>query len=208
MDSPSHITAIILAAGASTRMGAPKQLLPWRGRSLLRHAAETALASCCRPVVVVLGAHAERLAEEVNDLPLQIVYNAAWSQGVGTSIRAGIDAVQSQAQAALLMLCDQPLLTSALLDELVAARSRTGKQIVASQYAGTAGVPALFARAYFADLLALDGDVGARRVIARHPDDTHLLSFPEGEFDVDAPAEYEQVLRKAQCEATTDVRRA
>ena len=193
----SNIAAIILAAGASERMGEPKQLLPFQGRSLLRHAALTALASRCRSVFIVLGAQAERLAEEVNDLAVQIVENPAWADGMGTSIRAGIAALSVEnTDGALLMLCDQPLITAATLDELVTLYEQAQPSAVASAYAGALGVPALFSRALFPELLALPGQAGAKQVLLRHQAHVKAVAVAAGQLDVDTPADYAR-LRQA-----------
>ncbi|MFC7666147.1 NTP transferase domain-containing protein [Hymenobacter humi] len=113
---PGTVALLLLAAGASTRMGQPKQLLPYRGRTLLRHAAETAVATGCRPVVLVTGAVHDALAAEIADLPIQVIHNPEWKTGMASSIRAGvIAAAQFQPTAYLIMLSDQPLVTPELL---------------------------------------------------------------------------------------------
>jgi len=194
-DPVPRIGLVILAAGASTRMGIPKQLLAFRGRSLLRHAAEEALASGCRPVIVVLGAQAERLQEEVSGLPVRVVVNARWAEGMGTSIRAGIEALTADpgvevVEAAVLAVCDQPYFSARIVRELIAAREQTGSAIAAAGYEGARGVPALFSRALFPELLALEGHEGARRVIQAHPDETLAVPFPEGAIDLDTPEDH------------------
>lgn len=191
----ADIAIVILAAGASTRLAVAKQLLTFRGRSLLRQAAEEALAAGGHPVLVVLGAHAARFHEEIGDLPVSVVVNARWSEGMGTSIRAGIEALTAavdshEVVAAVLTVCDQPFLSAALLRELITAHQRSGRALVATTYAGTRGVPALFSRSLFPELLALHGHEGARRVIQAHPDDTLVVPFPEGAFDIDTAEDY------------------
>jgi molybdenum cofactor cytidylyltransferase len=193
------IGLVILAAGASTRMGAAKQLLPFRGRSLLRHATEEALASGCRPIVVVLGAHAEQLEQEISELPVRVVVNGRWSEGMGTSIQAGIEALTAGAGgdevvAAILAVCDQPFFSAGIIHELIAAHERSGRALVAATYEGTRGVPALFGRCLFPELTALDGHEGARRVIQAHPDETLAVPFPEGARDVDTPEDYARLM--------------
>lgn len=182
---------ILLAAGASVRMGEPKQLLSFQGQTLLRRAAETALASACRPVVVVLGAHSARLQPELNGLDLHVVANAHWKHGVGSSIRAGVTALLStphpEVEAVVLMLCDQPLLTAAHLNALIAAYEVNGSALIASEYAQTLGAPALFPRALFPQLLQLQGTVGAHQLILSQRASTVPLPFPEGELDLDTP---------------------
>jgi molybdenum cofactor cytidylyltransferase len=179
---------MILAAGASTRLGRPKQLLAFRGRTLLRHAAETARASLCRPVVVVLGAFAERLNRELAGLPVTVAMNPQWNEGMSSSIRAGLKALAPEREgpdAVVIMLCDQPLVSAQFLDRLVAVRQTSGKGIVAAEYGGEAGVPALFSRAYFPELAALSGCRGAKPVIARHAKYTERIPLPEAALDID-----------------------
>jgi molybdenum cofactor cytidylyltransferase len=179
---------IILAAGASARLGQPKQLLPFRGRSLLRHAAETALGSVCRPVVVVLGALADRLQTELTALPVTVALNSVWAEGMASSIRAGLKAVASGTaapDAVVIMLCDQPLITSGMLNQVVHVHRSEERGIVASAYEGTLGVPALFSRKYFPELDSLRGDQGAKRIIVKHENDQARIPLPEAAFDVD-----------------------
>jgi molybdenum cofactor cytidylyltransferase len=185
---------IILAAGSSARLGQPKQLLPFRGRSLLRHAAETALGSVCRPVVVVLGARADRLQTELAGLLVTVVLNPTWTEGMASSIRVGLAALASETRvpdAVVLMLCDQPLVTSAMLDHLVNVHRSEARGIVASAYEETMGVPALFSRKYFPELASLVGDQGAKRIIVKHENDLARISLPEAAFDVDRIEEAE-----------------
>ncbi|MGA2556068.1 MAG: nucleotidyltransferase family protein [Verrucomicrobiota bacterium] len=179
---------IILAAGASTRLGRPKQLLPFRGRSLLRHAAETALASSCRPVVVVLGAFADRLGRELSGLPVTIAMNPQWQEGISSSIRAGLKALPPERtgpDAVLIMLCDQPLVPAQFLDRLLAVHQSSGSGIVAAEYGGQPGVPALFSRDYFAELAALCGSGGAKPIIVKHAKLSRRIPLPEAALDID-----------------------
>lgn len=184
----SRAGLVLLAAGGSRRLGSPKQLLrDAGGKSLVRRAAETALGSLCRPVAVVLGADAEAAAAELADLPLTIRINPEWQTGLASSLRAGLDALLEHGplDAAVVMLCDQPRVTSALLNSLLTVSAETGHQIAACEYGGTLGVPALFARSLFPDLQALTGDEGARRVIRAYPGPIARLSFPGGVLDID-----------------------
>ena len=200
MNAKRKIGALVLAAGASRRMGRPKQLLPYRGRSLLRHAAETAAASRCQFVTVVLGAHAENLRRELGNLLMprivQIVENPGWADGLGSSIAVGVRALitaEERVEALVIMLCDQPLISAQFIDKLVETYERTGKTIVASEYKGTTGVPALFDNALFTELMALGEDSGAKHVIAKHKDDVARVPFAEGAIDIDTPQEYERL---------------
>ena len=200
MNVERKIGALVLAAGASRRMGRPKQLLLYRGRSLLRHAAQTAAASRCRPVAVVVGASAESLTGELSELllqrALQVVENTGWMEGVGSSIAVGVRALiaaEEDVEALVIMLCDQPLISAQFIDKLAETYERTGKPIVASEYKWTIGVYALFDRALFTELMALGGDCGEKGVIAKHKDDVEPVPFPEGAIDIDTPQEYERL---------------
>jgi molybdenum cofactor cytidylyltransferase len=173
-------------------MGEPKQLLRLAGQSLLHRAASTALSSSCRPVIVVLGAHADKLRQELIGLDVLAEENPVWLNGIGTSVRCGIEAVRRQhgVDSAILMLCDQPLVTPQLLDQLVAAHRQTGAPIVACEYSDTVGVPALFSRGLFDELTAIGESAGAKQVIARHADDVVRVPFPAAAFDVDTPEDF------------------
>ncbi len=186
-----RIALILLAAGASTRLGQPKQLLPFRGRSLLRHAAETALATLCRPVVVVLGAGAESLQTELAGMPVVVAVNSSWAEGMSSSLRAGLEAASEPAEpdALVIMLCDQPLITSAMLNQLVTTHRSKKRGIVASEYGDALGVPALFTRRHFPELRLLQGDQGARKIIVNHKYDLARIPLPEAAFDVDSVEE-------------------
>ncbi|MGA9767959.1 MAG: nucleotidyltransferase family protein [Blastocatellia bacterium] len=187
---------VILAAGASTRLGRPKQLLMVDECSLLRRAIESALASVCQPIAVVLGAFATRLIEELIDLPAYVVINPHWEKGMSSSIRIGIDALEAglKIEAAIIMLCDQPFVTAEIIDDLVAAYRATGRQIVASEYGGTLGAPALFGRPLFADLKMLEEAEGAKKVINEHASQVLRIPFAQGAIDIDTPMDYARFL--------------
>ncbi|HYL82397.1 MAG TPA: nucleotidyltransferase family protein [Candidatus Acidoferrum sp.] len=192
----SAVGIVILAAGASTRMGVPKQLLRHRGLCLIRHAAETALGSTCRPVVIVLGANAEQIRPEVEGLSVQVVQNPHWAQGLGSSIRAGVEVLASAAdppEAVVLTLCDQPLVCSKDLEALVTVYRSTQRSIVASQYAETLGVPALFAQSVLPELLHLAGDAGAKQVIQRHLATVWPVPCPHAAVDLDTLEDYDAI---------------
>jgi len=187
---------ILLAAGGSSRLGHPKQLLPFQGRTLLRHAAQTALASRCRPIVVVLGAQPDRLRPELAGLEVLVAENPGWESGMGSSIRAGLAALEMYAPnltGIVLMLCDQPLISSASLNTLVQSHVDADCPLVASEYGGTRGVPAFFSRVLFSELRALPDAQGAKQIIARHASETIALPLPAGVWDVDTAADYERL---------------
>jgi molybdenum cofactor cytidylyltransferase len=198
--SGPRIGAVVLAAGESVRMGEPKQLLRYEGETLLGRAALAALGSSCRPVVVVLGSNAEELRNEVDSTRARFVVNGEWAEGMSSSIRRGLHALDEsvpgevEVEAAVFLLCDQPLVTSEVIERLVGAY-RTGRApLVVSEYEArgekTLGVPALFGRQLFAELKELRGAEGAKRVIARHAAEAEVVAVPEAAFDVDTPDDY------------------
>lgn len=188
------VAAVILAAGASSRMGSPKQTLRYRGESLLRRAALAALGAGCRPVVVVTGAHAELSRRELEGLGVREAFNPYWETGMASSVRAGVEALAgADADGVVLMLCDQPHVTAEVISGLVAAHRATLRSVVASAYGGGFGVPALFGRTLFAELAQLEGAAGARQVIKRHASEAHFLPFPGGETDVDTPDDFSRL---------------
>ena len=192
----STVGLVILAAGASTRLGTPKQLLHYEGDSLLRRVVKTAIASNCDPIVVVLGAYAERMKLEISSLAVHVVKNSHWAKGMGTSIRAGITALNIQSpnlKAAIVLVCDQPFVSAQLIDRLIEQHDATAKPIVASSYEETLGVPALFSCSFFSKLIALDGSEGARHLIQRYCSETAYVLFPQGQIDIDTPNDYEQL---------------
>ena len=191
----SSVGLIILAAGASTRMGTPKQLLLYQERSFVRHIAEVAIASVCQPIAVVLGANAKRIKPEITHLPVHVVENQQWAEGMSSSLRVGLKAlltVTHNLEAVAIALCYQPFVSSPMLDQIVEAYHFTGKAIIASEYAGTLGVPALFSHTLFSELLALKNTEGAKQIIKKHIQEVFSVPFPEGAIDIDTPKDYEQ----------------
>ncbi|WP_072008510.1 NTP transferase domain-containing protein [Hymenobacter sp. IS2118] len=198
--APSGAVALLLlAAGASTRMGRPKQLLSYRGRTLLRHAAETAVATGCAPLVLVTGALHDSLAAEVADLPFQVVHNPDWESGMASSIQAGLNAtVASQPSAYLVMLADQPLVTPEHLRQLVTTQRQSRAAVVATAYGDTLGVPAVFDQSLLSALHELRGAQGAGRLIASQGIAAGRLAFPDGLLDVDTPEAYAALLARTE----------
>jgi molybdenum cofactor cytidylyltransferase len=189
----SDIGLILLAAGGSTRMGRAKQLLVFKGRSLLRRAAEEGVASGCRPVVVVLGDRPEEMRGELAGLEVQIVVNDRWRVGMGASIRRGMEEVQGA--AVVVMLCDQPFVTAEVIGQLIKTFRESGKAVCASSYAGTFGPPCLFAASEFERLRGMPEEQGAKRLIAAAAD-VALVPFEKGAVDVDTVEDYERILNE------------
>ena len=191
-DSSGPVALLLLAAGASTRMGQPKQLLPYHGRTLLRHAAETAVASGCAPIVLVTGALHEELLPEIAGLPIRAVRNAEWATGMASSLKAGLAAVAvANPAAVLVMLTDQPLVTPGLLRQLMAQQRQTRAPAVAAAYGDTLGVPAVFGQLLFLQLQQLHGAQGAGRLLAALGANVESVDFPAGLLDIDTPEQYD-----------------
>jgi molybdenum cofactor cytidylyltransferase len=187
----AHVAAVLLAAGGSRRLGRPKQLVKLAGKSLVRRAAEAALAAGCAPLFVVLGACADEVAAELAGLDARTVANAGHAEGIASSIRAGIAAAGSATPAcdgALLLVVDQPRVDAILLARVLEAFRQGGaRDPVACTYAGSVGVPALFPRSLFPELAALRGDRGARSVLEARRDAVREVPFAEGGVDIDTP---------------------
>ena len=189
------IGAVVLAAGGSARLGQAKQLLPYRGQTLVRRSAQAALKAGCAPVIVVLGFEHERISAQLCDLPVEIAHNQHWERGMGSSLRLGVQAA-SDCDALVLLACDQPHVTPEVVQRLVETHRKTNRPIVASAYAATRGVPALFTRARFPALLSLADERGAKSIItAAGEEEVALIDFPEGAIDIDTRQDYEQAIR-------------
>jgi len=184
-------------------MGVTKQLLNFGGKPLVRRMAETALASNCSHVIVVIGARCDRVRDALEGLPLQFVENPAWEQGIGSSLRAGIVAAgEAGVNAALVMLADQPFVTTAILNQLIHSYQSTGLPVVACRYAGTVGVPALFAKELFSHLAAVPVDQGCKALLLAHREHARFLDCPEAAADLDTPADYIDALTQLSVLAT------
>lgn len=175
-------------------MGKPKQLLPVGTKSLLEHAVDAGLESGAWPVVVVLGAHAAEIRPVLARRPVLIAENAAWAEGMASSIRAGlavISAFSTRIDAVLFALCDQPAFSAGMIGQFIATRESTGRNLIAARYQGHLGAPALFNRIHFPALTALVGDEGARKLIAQLPaDEIAAIDLPELACDLDTPEDY------------------
>lgn len=191
------VAAIILAAGASRRLGRPKQLLGHAGETLVERALRLAAEAGAMPVLAVLGAHFAPICASIEFNEAIPVFNEHWEQGMSTSIQAGLNeaAVRApEAQGVLLMSCDQPRLTTDHLRSLLAEfAAQPTPSIVASSYAGALGVPAVFPRSVFPALRNLRGDKGARALLMEPPCPLVALAFNGGEVDIDLPSDLEQL---------------
>lgn len=190
-----QIAGVVLAAGGSSRLGWPKQLLPWRGKPLVYTVAKTALSAGLSPVVVVIGSHGEEVKQALRDLPVTFVHNPEWEAGQSASVKAGLRALPEMVGGAVFLLSDQPQIPVTLIRLLVETHAQTLSPIVAPQVDGQRGNPVLFDRDTFADFMALEGDAGGRRLFSHHQAtwvewyDRDLL------LDVDTPEDYEKLLK-------------
>ena len=162
------ISAIVLAAGESTRMGFSKLLLQIKGKSLLQHVIDNALQSKVSEVIVVLGAEATKLRREIKQSQVQIIENASYKEGLSTSLKVGLQAVSPRAQAVLVLLADQPLVSHAIIDTLIDKYEESASIMVAPVYNGKRGNPVLFDSSLFPDLIRVTGDSGGREIIEKH----------------------------------------
>ena len=186
-DTGEGLHAVVLAAGASTRFGSPKQLVRVAGRPLLHSALARAADVAGSAVSVVLGAHAAELTPLLTHSQALIVINRDWREGIASSIRAGVSRLPPSCNAVLLMLADQAAVTAEDLKRLVSAWRRQPDYIVAARYGMTTGVPAVFPRSVFSDLTALRGDTGARALLQRNPDRVVRVPMASAAIDIDTP---------------------
>jgi molybdenum cofactor cytidylyltransferase len=196
MTNTKRIGAIILAAGGSTRMGSPKQLLRFEGTTLLRRAASSAIDAECDPVVVVTGAASQDVLGELDGLDIDEISNAEWPTGMASSIKVGLDEItraDPDVDAVVMLVCDQPHVTAELIRLLITAYHARTKSIVASTYGQDFGVPALFDKQHFEELTELEGDRGAKTIIKKHIADAEFVDFPEGVIDVDTADDFRQL---------------
>ena len=193
-----EIGIIVLAAGSSSRMGRSKQLLEIDGQPLLCRCVEHALAASPSRVVVVLGANEKPHRGLLEKLPVEIVSNFYWKTGMGSSIKTGLNyLIQSNGEldGVILMVCDQPALTSAHLLKLIEKFHEKKKAIIASSYSKSNGVPVLFSRSFFSNLLLLNDDQGAKKIVQQFPDQVETVAFPKGSIDLDTEEDYQKFLK-------------
>jgi molybdenum cofactor cytidylyltransferase len=183
------VSAILLAAGSSSRMGKLKQLMPLGESTILEQTLDNLLSSKLTEVIVVLGYEAEEIMKSISGRPVKLVVNPLHRKGMSTSIAAGLKFVDSQAQAVMLVLGDQPYIDSPTINRLIDAFGSSKKGIAIPTYKGKRGHPLIFARKYDKPLSNLSGDIGGREIIKEHPED--VLEVPvkcEGiVIDIDTP---------------------
>ena len=190
-----NIAIIILAAGASTRFGSAKQLVQIDGKSLLEIALSVA-SDVSSNIVVVLGANASLIKNEIKNHHVFTIQNDNWEEGMSSSIRCGLSFLlkeKSFVDAAIIMVCDQPYVTSSLIKKMIATYQESKKLIVASAYNNTIGTPVLFDKLFFSPLLLLKGKNGAKKIVEENMDSAVTVSFPLGNIDIDTKEDYENL---------------
>lgn len=191
--------AIILAAGAASRMGKAKMLLPYQGKTILEQLIIELKAVAPQSICLVTGKYHETISQTISDPTISLVYNEAWSKGMAGSIQAGMQALLQQIpdlDLVWIVVGDQPFLSQSVLQEMLRLQQETQKGIIAAQYKGVAGTPVLFSAVYFEALQKLTGDKGARVILQEHPEDMATVAFPQGELDIDTPEDYERFLQQ------------
>jgi molybdenum cofactor cytidylyltransferase len=196
------IAIIILAAGASSRFNKPKQLLKFRGKSLIEHAVDTAFETNLGPVFVVLGKSAEEITNRLQDYEgkITISINPDWNDGISSSIKKGLEQVETKYNdiyGVIVALADQPLITVAHFVNMVKSHFTFGKNIIASGYGGSFGAPTFFHKSIFNYIEKLDGDDGAKSIISKLKRDVHIIPLTDAELDIDTEEDYKNLLNRA-----------
>ncbi|MBK9214734.1 MAG: nucleotidyltransferase family protein [Chloracidobacterium sp.] len=192
----AKIGGLLLAAGGSSRLRPPKQLVQYYRTTLLRHAAKSLAESKCEPVVVVLGAEVDRSMREIADLDVNVCINRDWETGMSSSLRTGLDEllhIEPKLSGLMITLCDQPHVTTDKINLFVTEFYRSAPAVIAAEYNGITGVPALFSSELFDLLMQLEGDKGARDIIRNHKN-TLRIGLPEASFDVDTQSDLQDRL--------------
>lgn len=191
--SEKRIGILILAAGGSSRMGRPKQLLQLNGKSLVCRTAQTAIEAGGQPIVIVTGAAAQEVATDLRGLPIHLAPNPSWERGMGSSIQAGMGRlleIEPNLDAVIIMLCDQPGISAATLRKLIDAHTETDKPLCAASFGDAIAPPALFGRQFFNELLSIPPQHGAKQILLNHSSELLRVDCPEAARDVDTPTDY------------------
>jgi molybdenum cofactor cytidylyltransferase len=186
---------IILAAGNSSRMGELKQLMMFKNKTFLQHIIGEAKEANLDPVICVTGYQSDLVEKSISGMGVSIMYNAQWSEGMGTGISAGITQLMlSNADSVILAVSDQPFVSSDLFEKMKSSKDQSGKGIVASSYAGTLGTPVLFGKNYFEWLKSLNGNEGAKKIVKLNMPDVCSVEFEKGNIDIDTKEDYEHLI--------------
>ncbi|QDW25702.1 nucleotidyltransferase family protein [Pedobacter sp. KBS0701] len=188
---------IILAAGSSSRLGRSKQLLDYKGKTLLQNVINEALEKNCQSVIVVLGANAEEIASKHQNDQVNLVINESWENGIASSIVAGLLTMvknNSEIESIIIAVADQVFIKMNNFNNLIEKQKETGKNIIASTYAETIGTPVLFKKDYFEALLSLTGEEGAKKILKQYSQDVETVVFEHGEIDIDTETDYNNLI--------------
>ncbi|MCP2028260.1 molybdenum cofactor cytidylyltransferase [Flavobacterium sp. HSC-32F16] len=187
---------IILAAGSSSRLGRPKQLLEYKESTLLKNTISEALKVHAAFVIVVMGANNEIIGKELNPAEIITCFNADWETGMASSIVKGLNELlllNPDCKECILAVCDQPFVTNLVFENLISEYHKTGKGIIASSYSETLGTPVLFHKKYFDELLDLKGQEGAKKLIRKYAEDVISIPFEKGNIDIDTEEDYNKL---------------
>jgi len=199
MDSRNNdIAIVILAAGSSSRLGRPKQLLQYDGKSLLGRTVETAL-KVSDNVIVITGSSEEEVGKDLRGTNARLIQNDGWQEGIASSIRLGVNTAIKNIPAnkgVIFMVSDQPFANEDLLRKIINTARDSGMPIVASAYGGSLGIPAFFEKKFFSGLLGLSGDNGAKKLILQYPQSVARVDFPKGDIDIDTEKDFEKLHEK------------
>ncbi|MCR4031932.1 MULTISPECIES: NTP transferase domain-containing protein [Flavobacterium] len=194
---PNKTGIIILAAGNSSRLGRPKQLLKYKDSTLLKNTISEALKVEDSFLIVITGSNHDLIEKELNSPEILFSFNPEWENGMSSSIAKGIDELlllNPDCEQCILAVCDQPFVTSSIFENLINEAIKTGKGIVASAYSETLGTPVLFQKKYFQELLDLNGQEGAKKLIKKYTEDVVSVSFEKGNIDIDTEEDYKTLL--------------
>jgi molybdenum cofactor cytidylyltransferase len=195
--SSTNTAIIILAAGSSSRLGRPKQLLSYQHKSLLDNTIEEAKKATDGAVLVILGGNHALIEKNITRSAISIVYNPDWEEGMSSSIRLGLAVLKNEnaeLKNVILTVCDQPFITAEVFGGLIQEAEASGKGIVASSYGGTLGTPVWFDQLYFNELSLLKGTEGAKKVVKKFAAQVASVTFEKGEIDIDTPEDYNRLL--------------
>jgi molybdenum cofactor cytidylyltransferase len=190
---PDKVGVVILAAGSSSRLGQPKQLIEYKNKSLLQNIIDHSQVLSFKSKVLILGAHAEEIQKNINTGEFKVFINEEWKEGIASSIRKGVRCsleITPDLEHILFVLSDQPFVTNELILELMDTHIHQGKTITGCRYNNTIGVPAIFSKHLFQELSLLEGDSGAKVLIKKYADQVADISFDHGSVDVDKPEDY------------------
>lgn len=189
---------LILAAGNSSRLGQPKQLLQFKGKSLLSHVVSQAL-EITQAVVIVTGSKNDEIGNEIQDLKALAAENSNWQEGMGSSISSGLQKLLDNfptIENVIISVCDQPFIEASVFLELISKQKDSQKNIVGSAYSKTLGTPVLFTKKYFLELIALSGNEGAKKLLIKFQEDVAQINFEKGAIDIDTIEDYEQLIKQ------------